>query len=115
MSNLDRHIQAKQNKLDSLEQTLKDIQLQLANLSQELRVEQQLAKAQETIKKEFAGVKSQVAKLVKDACSCFDGFGGNDCSVVCFSFFVEIVTKHSGGSLPGMPTFLLWPRILSVF
>ena len=72
MSNLNRHIQAKQDKLNQLESTLQTIQAQLAALAQELRVEQQLAKAQESIAKEFFAVKGQVAKIVKDACSCYE-------------------------------------------
>lgn len=72
MSNLNRHIQAKQDKLTQLESTLQAIQAQLAALSQELRVEQQLSKAQESLAKEFNTVKGQVAKIVKDACSCYE-------------------------------------------
>jgi len=71
-SNLDKHLQAKQDKLTHLEETLKAIQLQLTNLNQELRVEQQLAKAQETIAKEFGAIKANLTKLVKDACSCYE-------------------------------------------
>ena len=71
-SNLDKHLNAKQDKLSSLEQAIKDIQLQLASINQELRVQQQLAKAQETIAKEFGMVKASLTKLVKDACSCYE-------------------------------------------
>jgi hypothetical protein len=71
-SNLNKHLQAKQDRLSNLEQTLRDIQAQLTALNQELRVEQQLAKAQETIAKEFTGIKASLTKLVKDACSCYE-------------------------------------------
>jgi hypothetical protein len=71
-SNLNKHLQAKQDRLNNLEETLKAIQLQLTNLNQELRVEQQLAKAQESIAKEFKTVKASLTKLLKDSCSCYE-------------------------------------------
>lgn len=71
-SNLNKHLEAKQDRLANLEETLKAIQLQLTALNQEWRVEQQLAKAQETIAKEFGTVKASLTKLLKDACSCYE-------------------------------------------
>jgi hypothetical protein len=71
-SNLDKHLTAKQAKLASLDQAIKDIQLQLTAINQQLRVEQQLAKAQETIAKEFKTVKASLTKLLRDSCSCYD-------------------------------------------
>jgi len=70
-SNLDRHLNAKQDKLSNLEQAIKDIQTQLTAINQELRIEQQLAKAQETIAKEFKTNKASLTKLFKDSCSCY--------------------------------------------
>ena len=71
-SNLDRHLNAKQDKLSNLEQAIKDIQTQLTAITQQLRIEQQLAKAQETIAKEFKTVKASLTKLLKDSCSCYE-------------------------------------------
>jgi hypothetical protein len=71
-SNLNKHLQAKQDNLTQLEQSIKDIQLQLATINQELRVQQQLAKAQESIAKEFKTVKASLTKLLKDSCSCYE-------------------------------------------
>ena len=71
-SNLDKHLNAKQDKLSNLEQAIKDIQLQLASINQELRVQQQLAKAQESVAKEFTGIKASLTKLLKDSCSCYE-------------------------------------------
>lgn len=72
MSNLDKHLQAKSNRLNDLETTLRQIQEQLNLVQQELRVEAQLQKAQQTIKTEFETQKKAFKKLLKDACSCFD-------------------------------------------
>lgn len=71
-SNIDRHLNAKQDKLASLDQAIKDIQLQLTAINQQLRVEQQLAKAQESVAKEFKTIKGSLGKLLKDSCSCYD-------------------------------------------
>ena len=64
-SNLDKHLSAKQDKLSSLDQAIKDIQLQLTAITQELRVEQQLAKAQESVAKEFKGNQSISDQTIK--------------------------------------------------
>jgi hypothetical protein len=72
MSNINKHIQQKEEKLSNLEATLKQIQEQLNSINQELRVESQLAKAQQQISSEWNTEKGKVKKLLKDACSCFE-------------------------------------------
>jgi hypothetical protein len=72
MSNINKHLQQKAEKLSSLEIAIKQIQEQLNSITQELRVESQLAKAQQQISSEWNTEKNKVKKLLKDSCSCFD-------------------------------------------
>jgi hypothetical protein len=72
MSNINKHLQQKEEKLSNLETAIKQIQEQLNSITQELRVESQLAKAQQQISSEWSSEKGKVKKLLKDACSCFD-------------------------------------------
>jgi hypothetical protein len=71
MSNIDKHIQNKEDKLDALQSSLQQIQEQLLLLQQELRVEKQLAEAQKTIAGELTSKKAGIKKLMKDMCSCY--------------------------------------------
>lgn len=72
MSNIEKHLQQKADKLTSLETAIAQIQEQLNSITQELRVESQLAKAQQQISSEWSTEKNRVKKLLKDSCSCFD-------------------------------------------
>jgi len=72
MSNINKHLQQKEEKLSNLETAIKQIQEQLNSITQELRVESQLAKAQQQISSEWSSEKGKVKKLLKDACSCFE-------------------------------------------
>lgn len=71
-SNLNKHLEAKQNRLSELENGLNSLQQQVNELQQQLRVENQLQKAQQSVFKEFHAQKQAFKKLLKDACSCFD-------------------------------------------
>jgi len=71
-SNIQKHLDQKQNQLTQLEETLKNIQEQLNLVQQQIRVESQIQKAQTTIFNEFKAHKQAIGKLLKDACSCFD-------------------------------------------
>ena len=71
MSNLDKHLVNKEQELSTLELSIRQLQEQLNQINQEIRVEKQLAQAQKSIEKEFNGVKEKLFKLFKDACECF--------------------------------------------
>lgn len=72
MGALEKHQRAKQQNLDSLNTALTQIQQQLLDLQQEIRIQGQLAKAQESLAKEFDKAKEGFKRLLRDSCACFD-------------------------------------------
>jgi DNA repair exonuclease SbcCD ATPase subunit len=94
MSNIEKHLQQKAEKLSTLESAIKQIQEQLNSITQELRVEAQLAKAQQQISGEWNTEKSKVKKLLRDACSCFDVTALDDFAQDVLEIVEEVKTDY---------------------
>lgn len=71
MTRLNQYSQAMSETLTRQEQALLDIQEQLNQLTQEIRVNQQVHKGQQTFEKELTGWLKQGEKLMKDSASLY--------------------------------------------
>ena len=71
MSSLQSYIDQNAQEIEHSLAAIAELQKQLQDLTQQVRIQQQLNQAQKTANKEVEDVKSQVRKLFKDLCSVF--------------------------------------------